>query len=177
MTSIGSSAFSNCTNLIKKVDGISYVDNWIVDCDSTVLTANIRIGTKGIAYQAFYYCGLLTSITIPNSVTSIGGAAFYECSSLTSITIPDSVTSIGSDAFVGCSSLTSITIPDSVTSIGRNAFNGCSHLKSVKFKNVSNWYRVNNNVSTYIPATELANETTAANYLTNQYRGYDWERR
>ena len=40
-------------------------------------------------------CTGLTSITIPNSVTSIGGYAFYSCSSLTSVTIPDSVTSIG----------------------------------------------------------------------------------
>ena len=47
-------------------------------------------------------------------------------SGLTSITIPDSVTSIGYSAFEGCTGLTSITIPDSVTSIGNCAFLGCS---------------------------------------------------
>ena len=51
----------------------------------------------------------LTSVTIPDSVTSIGGYAFYDCSGLTSVTIPDSVTSIGGRAFEGCSGLTSIT--------------------------------------------------------------------
>ena len=44
-------------------------------------------------------CTSLTSVTIPNSVTSIGRCAFYGCTSLTSITIPDSVTSIGDEAF------------------------------------------------------------------------------
>ncbi len=72
----------------------------------------------------------MTSLTIGNSVTSIGISAFTDCRGLTSITIPNSVTSIGSSAFRGCSGLTSITIPNSVTSIGDAAFQGCSHLTS-----------------------------------------------
>ena len=72
----------------------------------------------------------MTSVTILNSVTSIGDYAFYGCCSLTSITIPNSVTSIGRGAFAGCS-LTSITIPNSVTSIGDYAFADCSALSSV----------------------------------------------
>ena len=77
----------------------------------------------------------MTSVTIPNSVTSIGGVAFYGCSGLTSVTIPNSVTSIGNSAFSGCSSLTSITIPNSVTSIGRYAFSDCSGLTSITIPN------------------------------------------
>ena len=57
--------------------------------------------------------------------------AFEDCSGLTSIIIPDGVTSIGYEAFYGCSSLTSITIPDSVTSIDSYAFRDCSNLTSV----------------------------------------------
>ena len=73
-------------------------------------------------------CSGLTSITIPESVKSIGWGAFYGCSGLTSITIPESVTSIGDYAFSDCSGLTSIIIPDSVTSIGYYSFKDCSRL-------------------------------------------------
>lgn len=64
----------------------------------------------------------INSITLPDSLTSIGDCAFEYCSSLTSIVIPDGVTSIGNWAFSGCTSLTDIVIPDSVTSIGKLAF-------------------------------------------------------
>ena len=83
-----------------------------------------------MAFQACY----LTSVTIPNSVTSIGSGAFSQCSVLTSVTIPESVTSIGGSAFLWCRGLTSVTIPNSVTSIGQCAFEGCSGLISVNYQ-------------------------------------------
>ena len=84
-----------------------------------------------IGDYAFQSCSGLISIEIPNSVTSIGSNAFYNCSGLTSVTIPNSVTSIGSYAFQGCSGLTSVTIGNSVTSIGSNAFANCADLSNV----------------------------------------------
>ena len=77
----------------------------------------------------------LTSITIPENITSIGRCAFSGCDGLTSITIPDSVTSIGSAAFENCSGLTSIVIPDSVTSIDHWAFQYCTGLTSATIGN------------------------------------------
>ena len=91
----------------------------------------IRITGGNLLYGAFSGCSSLTSITIPNGVTSIGSYAFESCSSLTSITIPENVTSIGASTFSGCSSLTSITIPESVTSLGNYSFSGCSSLTSI----------------------------------------------
>ena len=76
-------------------------------------------------------CTGLTSITIPNSVTSIGDYTFYYCSGLTSVTIGNSVTSIGDYTFYYCSGLTSVTIGNSVTSIGESAFYDCVNLKTV----------------------------------------------
>jgi len=73
----------------------------------------------------------LTSITIPDSVTSIGGCAFQLCESLTSITIPDSVTDIGSLAFQYCTILTNVTIPASVTDIDGGVFAGCASLTAI----------------------------------------------
>ena len=88
----------------------------------------IKPGTKDIRCCAFSGCESLTSIGIPDSVTSIGDGAFDRCSSLSNIAIPESVRSIGKNAFYGCSSLTSIAIPSSVTNIGYSAFLGCESL-------------------------------------------------
>ena len=88
-------------------------------------------GLSYISWPAFKYCSSLTSVVIPEGVTSIGSYAFFGCRSLTDVTIPSSVTSIGDDAFSDCRSLTSVTIPSSVTSIGDFAFDGCSSLTSV----------------------------------------------
>ena len=95
---------------------------------------DIPNSVTSIGDSAFYYCSSLTSVNLGNSVTSIGDSAFYYCSSLTSINIPNSVKSIGSSAFSDCDNLTSITIPNSVTSIGGGAFWGCSSLTSVYCK-------------------------------------------
>ena len=90
---------------------------------------------ESIYRNAFSGSKNLTSVDIPNSVTSIGEAAFSGCSGLTSLTIPNSVTSIGETAFSGCSGLTSVTISNSVNTIGLNVFNGCSGLISVTIPN------------------------------------------
>ena len=76
------------------------------------------------------------SVTIPATieglpVTTIGEKAFDKCSSITSVTIPDTVTSLYNFAFRGCTNLISIEIPDSVTSIDNKVFYGCSSLVSI----------------------------------------------
>lgn len=75
----------------------------------------------------------VTSVTIPDSITSIPDAAFVNCSQLTNISIPNSVTYIGFSAFDGCASLKSITLPSSLRTIGNSAFAGCPSLMTVTY--------------------------------------------
>jgi len=89
------------------------------------------IPVKTIDGHAFSHRTDLTSVIIPNSVTSIGSAAFFGCTGLKSVAIGDGVMSIGYETFSGCTGLTSVTIGDGVTSIGGSAFFGCTALTGI----------------------------------------------
>ncbi|MGA2863894.1 MAG: leucine-rich repeat domain-containing protein [Verrucomicrobiota bacterium] len=95
---------------------------------------------NGFFFGAFYGCTGLASVTIPNSVTSIGDWAFYGCTGLASVTIPNSVTSIGEWAFQWCTSLISVTIPDSVTRIGEGVFADCTSLTAITVDGLNPFY-------------------------------------
>ena len=166
LTSIGDGAFSNCRSLTPSItddNGVKYLGNeqnpYLVlwgGKDITSSSYTVNPDCKIICFGAFTGCDSLTSIILPEGITSIGNKAFSRCSGLTSITLPSSLTSIGSHAFdscdgltsidlsnctsltsieqgafSSCSNLTSITLPESLTSIGNFAFDGCDSLKEV----------------------------------------------
>ena len=146
VTSIGDYAFSGCASLTsvevdpnnayyKSVDGVLYTKDGKTllfyprgKTNTIFITPNF---VTIIADDAFSKCTSLTSVTIGDSVISIGAFAFEECHSLTSVTIGNSVTSIDHHAFFYCSSLENVTIGNSVTSIGYGSFSGCTSLTSI----------------------------------------------
>ena len=134
VTKIGRDAFDGTAyyNDISNWDnGLLYIGNHLIAAKAGVSgSVEIRQGTKVIADEAFR-SGLFTSVTIPDSVTSIGDMAFYGCTSLKSITIPDSVTRIGWKAFSGCTSLESVSIGRGASNMYYNAFENCESLKYV----------------------------------------------
>jgi len=137
VTSIGTSAFNNCTNLTSVTMGTNLTSIGTNAFSSCTSLTSVTIGTNvtSIGKNAFIYCSRLTSITIPDSVAGIGQSAFMQCTSLTNATIGTSVTNIGDTTFYGCTSLTSVTIGNSVTNIGYQAFYYCNHLSSVTIPN------------------------------------------
>lgn len=101
--------------------------------NSAVTSVTIPDSVTSISDEAFINCPKLTNISIPNSVTYIGFSAFSSCTSLKSITLPSSLSFISGALFLGCSQLTTIHIPVSVTSIGNNAFVDCPSLMTVTY--------------------------------------------
>ena len=150
VTSIGGGAFSWCSGLTSinvasgnthysSIDGVlyNYVQDTLILCPEAKTSVTIPNSVTSIGNSAFWGCSGLTSVTIPNGVTSIGNSAFGGCSGLTSVSIPNSLTSIGYSAFSRCSGLTSVTLPNSLTSIGDYAFGDCSGLTTLNFNAIN----------------------------------------
>ena len=135
--SSSSSPISGATYQYYDYDRSKYYHYYIPSSIKSVI-----ITGGNIPSNAFYNCESLTSITIPDSATSISDYAFYNCRGLTSMTIPDSVTSIIESAFRNCSGLRSVTIGSGVTSIRDDAFNGCSKLRDIYIADISAWCNI-----------------------------------
>ena len=82
---------------------------------------------------AFAYCTNLTSIVIPDSVTTISSGAFEGCTNLTSVNIPASVTDIGEYIFFDCIKINSVKIAKGIDSFDLNLFRGCDELVTIVF--------------------------------------------
>lgn len=130
------SADSNITE-----DGITYAvadgSATVLSCEQSVsgildIPAQIRsYPVVAIADRAFSDCTLISELTIPASVESIGDYAFYRCYGLSSVTFSFGTRRIGEHAFDACTSLSYAFIPTSVEYIGDYAFSMCSALTSV----------------------------------------------
>ena len=160
VTFMGAMAVRNCPKAVETVDGVTYVDKWLLRCDLGVTELNIRPDTVGLAETAvsggldggfegltnivipnsvrylcngvFEACFGLKSITLSENIRQIPSRAFYECYSLESITIPSGVTEIGEYAFYFCRALVNVQLPVGLEHIGRQAFYQCSSLAEIE---------------------------------------------
>lgn len=115
-------AINEITGLTKQ----TYADTSLVSIDASDLTSWTEITN-----QAFDTSRVLTTVILPNSITSIGAYAFNGCDRLTSINLPEGLLNINNNAFALCSSLESINFPSTLTSIGFSAFTSNSSLVNV----------------------------------------------
>ncbi|MCH5158608.1 MAG: leucine-rich repeat domain-containing protein [Clostridiales bacterium] len=129
---------------------------------------------KAIADSAFSGCSALMSITIPDSVISIGRYAFNNCSGLSSITIPNGVETIGEFAFFGCRSLSSIIVGTGLKEIGYSAFVGYLPAKKVYYTgDIAGWCQIeglddliNSETTLYIGGEPLSGNLVIPNGVT-----------
>ena len=104
-----------------------------------ITSVTIPDGVTSIGTGAFSGCAALARVTMPEGLLGIERRAFYNCAKLESAAIPGSVTAIGSEAFSGCKCLTTVRMPKSLTSVGSNAFNKCTELTGVYITDLEGW--------------------------------------
>lgn len=131
MTSIGVSAFGNCSSLNRV--NITDIAAW---CKITFWQDRYGNYSNPLTYAHNLYLNgeRVENLVIPDGVTSISDYAFYGCTGLTSVTFPDGLNIIPESAFSNCSNLKTITIPASMEYIRKDAFSGCENIKYVFFK-------------------------------------------
>ncbi|MBQ9773492.1 MAG: leucine-rich repeat protein [Clostridia bacterium] len=118
VTAIGTDAFSSCEKLRQIENGVSYIDNWAIDCNDTDITEiSLRDNTVGIGSFAFSYCKNLTAITMPEGLLHINMYAFSNCERLTHLSLPSSVINIAERAFDNCNNLV-YTIQEEICYLG-----------------------------------------------------------
>lgn len=123
------------TGTNKKVDGVLVIPSEASDGDEFYTVTEIGTGSFRDNYSIGKDREGLISVTIPNSVTSIGFAAFYQCTNMTEVIMGNSVTTMDADVFAWCTSLKSITLSSSLTSIPYRTFYHCESLTDIEIPN------------------------------------------
>lgn len=166
MEGIASQAFWGCNNLKTVVlpQKIDWLGNYIFSYCSKLKKINFPEYTC-VPASMFLNCVSLTSVNIPQTVTSIEASAFSDCKSLTQITISEGIHKIDSYAFSGCLSLKTIVIPKSVNEINTEAFQGCRSLQSITIPKNVNYIGVDAFANTFFLKENFKNYSSMTGYF------------
>ena len=132
--------------------------------DKTMSSVIIPEGVTTIGKSAFSGCNNLTSVTFPNSLTTIEDSAFMECDKLANVTLGDNVTYIGNSAFQECGSLVNINIPSDITFVSPTAFDYC---RSLSFETYENAKYLGNENNPYVVLSGVT-DTNAESYTIHE---------
>ncbi len=142
VTSIGSSAFGGCT-AIDKIIVYGGIEKWLaINFNSN--DAN-PLGASTAATRQFYVNGTTDAykVTTPTISNNIPSYAFYNNNTITSITINEGVIVIGNYAFKQCSALENISLPSTIATIGSDAFYNCNALTSYSYaSDIEHWINI-----------------------------------
>lgn len=116
-------------------ESVHQIPSLIVKGKTQLTSVTIPNSVTSIGREAFAGCEGITSLLIGNSVNYIGIEAFSRCMGLTELVLPNSLTDIDLGAFSACKGLTVITLPNSVITIGASAFSSCSALRNITLSN------------------------------------------
>ena len=136
--SLGSGAFSGCSALttVQFGSGLTSIPEALFE-STGLRTITLPESVTSIGMWAFANCTKLEQVSFPASLTSIDGCAFENCTALTAVTLPKRLTELGNDVFENCSALKSVWIPKSLTNIngfGDGCFAGCTALTDITFE-------------------------------------------
>ncbi len=147
-------------------DNYSICGNAFLNC-SGLSSLTLPEGLSTIGRSAFQGCIGLTSLTLPEGLSTIETSTFQGCTGLTSLTLPEGLSTIGTSAFQGCTSLASLTLPEGLSTIGRSAFQDCTNIEeasfpgSLQFIGTNSFYRCTRLRRINIPSLE--------NWISIQY--------
>lgn len=126
VTSIGTSAFTGCSNVqqINIPDSVEYIDPYAFSLCKGLHTVQLPASLTLISEELFAECDNLRNLSIPDTVTEIGANAFSKCTEFSLTGLPDGIKSIGAAAFEDCGRIEELVLPETLEHIGEAAFGG-----------------------------------------------------
>jgi len=136
VTTMEYAAFQGCDALSGEIDlsNLEVIPGHAFCYDPNITSVVTCPTLRSIGDWAFIWAGIST-ISLPETLNSIGTYTFYKASLSGTVALPDSLTQLGASAFSGCEKVEAIQIGSGLTDIPKDAFAGCTNLKTITVNN------------------------------------------